>query len=324
MFPSRFTNGAYYVKASYNSRIKYPWKTLMNPRFAVIVLCFSSIGWGLTWLPIKGINQLGLSTPHLILIAFSAAALALLPWVVKQRQRWISELPLMLALAALGGFANVAFQTAIAEGHVIRVMILFYMLPIWSAIGGRIFLKEKIDYRRAIALCLCIGGAFFILEVWHFSFEQFTWVDLLALGSGMGLAASNILFRFTASIPIASKISFMSIGCIVLIGLSLPFLPVETYTDLQQLDVKAIPYAMAYGLVWLLLITFGSQWAVTQIEASRSAVILVLELVAAVISVVLLTSSELALNELFGSLMVLTAALLEGTRSNAEKERSST
>lgn len=291
----------------------------MNPRFAVIVLCFSSIGWGLTWLPIKGINQLGLSTPHLILIAFSASALALLPWVIKQRKRWISALPLMLSLAALGGFANAAFQTAIAEGHVIRVMILFYMLPIWSAIGGRIILKEKMDYRRALALCLCIGGAFFILEVWQFSFDQFTWIDLLALGSGMGLAASNILFRFTATIPIASKIGFMFMGCILLIGLSLPFLPAETHTNFQQLDAKAIPYAMAYGLIWLLLITFGSQWAVTQIEASRSAVIIVLELVAAVISVVLLTSSVLTLNELFGSIMVLTAALLEGTRSENPK-----
>jgi drug/metabolite transporter (DMT)-like permease len=294
----------------------------MNSRFAVVVLCFSSIAWGLTWLPIKAINALGLATPHLILIAFSTAAIALLPWIYKQRHAWLPALPFMLALAALGGFANVAFQTAIAEGDVIRVMILFYMLPVWSTLGGKIFLNEAIDSRRIIALLFCISGAFFILEIWHFSWTYFTWIDALALGSGMGLAASNILFRFTSHIPLASKIGFMFMGCIGLIGLSLFFfadlITHHTHwleTSLDTLDTKSIPFAMSYGLIWLMLITFGSQWAVTQIEAGRSAIILVLELVAAVTSVVIVTHSQLQVHELMGGLMVCIAAILEGYRT---------
>lgn len=300
----------------------------MNTRFAVVVLCFSSIGWGLTWLPIKAINALGLATPHLILIAFGTAAISLLPWMIKQRHTWLPILPLMLALAALGGFANVAFQTAIAEGDVIRVMILFYMLPIWSTLGGKVFLKESIDPRRIVALLFCVGGAFFILEAWHFSWGNFSWVDYLALGSGMGLAASNILFRFTAHIPLASKIGFMFIGCIVLIGLLLLgfseaiSLHTDWLTPPETLDNKAIPFAMSYGLIWLMLVTFGSQWAVTRIEAGRSAVILVLELVAAVVSVVVLTQSQLQTHELIGGIMVLVAAILEGARTEAKTQHS--
>lgn len=292
----------------------------MNPRFAIIILCLSSIGWGLTWIPIKGINQLGLHTPQLIMIAFSTAALALLPWMIRQRQQWLPIAPLMLALALLGGFANVAFQTAIAEGDVIRVMILFYMLPLWSALGGRIFLKEKIDSRRIAALLLCVGGAFFILQAWNFSLTHFSWVDMLALGSGMGLAASNILFRFTAHVPLASKIGFMFVGCIMLMALALLLFPAALATHTNWLDPSplptngAIPLAMGYGLVWLMLVTFGSQWAVTHIEAGRSAVILVLELVAAVSSVVLITHSGLATHEIIGGIMVVAAAILEGSR----------
>jgi drug/metabolite transporter (DMT)-like permease len=300
----------------------------MNARLAVAVLCFSSIGWGLTWLPIKAINTLGLATPHLIFIAFSSAAFALLPWIYKQRKTWLPALPLMLALAALGGFANVAFQTAIAEGDVIRVMILFYMLPIWSTVGGKIFLRESIDRRRVIALLFCLSGAFFILEIWHFSWAYFTWVDGLALASGMGLAASNILFRFTSHIPLASKIGFMFIGCITLISAALFFFtetiahhtnwldstPSLNLSTHHNVSTQAIPFAMSYGLIWLMLITFGSQWAVTQIEAGRSAVILVLELVAAVVSVVIITRSQLQLHELMGGLMVCIAAILEGSR----------
>jgi drug/metabolite transporter (DMT)-like permease len=295
----------------------------MNARLPIIILSLSSIGWGLTWLPIKGINSLGLQTPHLIMIAFSTASLALLPWVIKQRREWLPVMPLMLALAALGGFANIAFQTAIAEGDVIRVMILFYMLPIWSALGGKFFLKESIDPRRAGALLLCICGAFFILEAWNFSWVSFSWIDMLALGSGMGLAASNIIFRFTATVPLTSKISFMFMGCVGLIVLTLLLIPDTIASHTTWLDTSqaisgtAIFFAMAYGLIWLMLITFGSQWAVTRIEAGRSAVILVLELVAAVVSVVLITHSALAIHEIIGGIMVVIAAILEGSRTES-------
>ena len=67
---------------------------------------------------------------------------------------------MMLAIGLAGGVANASFQTALAHGEVARVMILFYMLPIWSVLGGCIFLKEKFDLTRALALGACvIGGA---------------------------------------------------------------------------------------------------------------------------------------------------------------------
>jgi drug/metabolite transporter (DMT)-like permease len=292
----------------------------MQTHLAVIILCFSSIGWGLTWLPIKALNQMGLHTSQIILIAFTSASLVLSPWIYTQRKSWLPALPLMIALCFFGGFANIAFQTALAEGEVIRVMILFYMLPIWSVLGGKIFLNESIDTRRVTALLLCVSGAFCLLEAWSASWNTFTFIDFLALGSGMGLAASNLLFRFTAHIPLSSKIGFMFIGCVILLTLARLILPMIGGSESPWVNSTplphngAVPLAIAYGLCWLMLITFGSQWAVTRIEAGRSAVILVLELVVAVISVVLITQNTLTVYEIIGGTMVLIAALLEGSR----------
>ena len=64
------------------------------------------------------------------------------------------------------------------------------------------------------------------------------------------------------------------------------------------------------------LITTGTQWGVTQLEAGRSAVIIVVELVVAVASSALILTGELTVFELCGGLMVLGAALLEGARDN--------
>ncbi|MDH5517418.1 MAG: DMT family transporter [Gammaproteobacteria bacterium] len=283
----------------------------MNTRLAVLVLLISSAGWGLTWLPLKTLSEMGLDGMHLILIAFTSAALFLAPWLIKDYARWKQSLRLMLMIALAGGFANVTFQTAIYHGDVIRVMILFYMLPVWSVIGGRIFLKEKIDGVRISAVLLCLSGAFVILDIWHTSWHGINWIDLLALAAGLGLAVTNILFRYSQHIPVRSKVASTFIGCsVMMVFVFMLSAPAATLPDNY-----AATLAAAYGVLWLTLITFGTQWAVTQMEAGKSSIIIVMELVAAVISVALITSAELKLHEMLGGLMVLSAAFLEGSRS---------
>ena len=181
---------------------------------------------------------------------------------------------------------------------------------------GRIFLKERVDLLRFIAVILCLSGAFIILDVWYTSWQGITWIDILAICSGMGLAATNILFRFTQDSPVMSKVGFMFIGCTSLIGVSLLAFPTEA--TLPTKDVIAL--SVAYGAIWLTVITFGTQWAVTQMEAGRSAVIIVVELVVAVVSSAIIIGSGLKLYEIIGGLMVLTAAVLEGYRTDEKSD----
>ena len=130
-------------------------------------------------------------------------------------------------------------------------------------------------------------------------------------GLGMGLAATNILFRLTPHIPVMSKVAGVFIGCTVLIGLSMMIFSVSAAIPGNW----ALPIAMAYGAFWLTIITIGTQWAVTRMEAGRSAIIIVMELVVAVVSAALLTAAELKAAEITGGLMVLVAAIIEGSRS---------
>jgi drug/metabolite transporter (DMT)-like permease len=83
-----------------------------------------------------------------------------------------------------------------------------------------------------------------------------------------------------------------------------------------KLSTAAIPWAMAYGALWLTMITIGTQWAVTRIEAGRSAVIIVTELVVAVVSVAMISGASLKSYEIIGGLLVMCAAVLEGARSD--------
>lgn len=301
-----------------NSAIRFPCTMNSNagrtPRLAVLVLFLSSAAWGLTWLPIKALGNMGLDGMHLVFIAFLSGALLLSPWLYRQRRYWRQKISLMVMIAFAGGFANASFQSAIYHGDVLRVMILFYLLPVWSVIGGRVFLGEKMDAVRLLAVALSLSGASIILDIADSAWAGVSWIDLLAIGSGIGLAATNILFRFTQDIPVMSKVSAMFIGCTVLIGLSL-----MVFTSAAGFpNPNAVLLAVAYGALWLTLITVGTQWGVTQMEAGRSAIIIVMELVVAVVSTALIMSGELQIFEVIGGLMVLGAALLEGSRNEVK------
>ncbi|MDQ1362691.1 MAG: EamA protein, partial [Pseudomonadota bacterium] len=56
----------------------------MNSRLPVIVLFLSSIGWGITWWPVKELNALGLDNLWLVFIAYAAGTIVLLPWFYLQ------------------------------------------------------------------------------------------------------------------------------------------------------------------------------------------------------------------------------------------------
>jgi len=282
----------------------------MKHRLAVTILFISSIGWGLTWLPIKSINQMGLDGMSLVLIAFASAGTLLAPFLWKQRRHWQGQFTNLMLIALFGGLANLLFQSALVHGNVVRVMILFYLLPVWSVLGGWYFLKEKPDWIRGMAVVISVTGAVLILNIESSTFSGLSWIDAMAIGSGMTFAMNNILFRKTAAQPLASKVSAMFLGCAVLIG---------AYMAMQSSNI-ALPdnlspiYAALYGILFLSLITFGTQWGVTQLEAGRAALIIVMELVVAVISVAILTDISLTLREIGGALLVMTAAIIESWR----------
>ncbi|MFO8025224.1 DMT family transporter [Thiohalophilus sp.] len=278
--------------------------------YPVSILFISSVGWGLTWIPIKLLNGMGISGPALVFIAFLAGALVMLPFALMQHRQWRKHLSLMLLITLFGGFANVAFQTALYYGDVIRVMILFYLLPVWSVIGGKVFFGEVIDTKRVVTVVFSLGGAFLILGAMAV-FEQLPhWTDLMAIGAGFAFAMNNLLFRASPGVPLTSKVTAMFVGCSLMIGgfLFVANLPGGDY----GLDVTL--YSALYGLVWLTLITFGTQWGVTQIEAGRAAIIIVMELVVAVLSAALYAADWLSLIEIVGGVLVVTAAIIEGGR----------
>lgn len=287
----------------------------------VIVLFFSSILWGLSWLPLKGINAMGIDGIGLIFFAYGILALFVSPLLFKQFSLWKEHKKMMLLIALFGGGANLAFTYALINGEVIRVMVLFYLLPVWGVAGGRLFLKEDIDRWRYLGVFLAISGAFFILG----GFEVFdappSWIDLIALVSGIFFSMNNLLFRAAQAIPVSSKIGSMFFGCSTLSGVFL-LAGVEQFPS--GVSDHAWLMLVLYAVFWLLAANIGSQWSVTHMEAGRSSIIMILELIAAVVSAALIADEIMSVIEYVGGALIMTAAFIEALRTKDDDKPTTT
>lgn len=288
----------------------------MKAHLPVFVLLGASVLWGLTWLPLKSINEMGIDGIGLIFLAYGMLALVFTPLLLKQFEVWREHKKVMFLIAFFGGGANLAFTYALINGEVIRVMVLFYLLPVWGVAGGRFLLKEEIDRWRYLGAFLAIGGAFLILGGFEVLNTPPSWIDLIALVSGLFFALNNIMFRAAQAVPVGSKIGSMFFGCVTLAGAFL-IAGIEQFPN--TINEEAWMMLGGYALVWLLLANIGSQWGVTHMEAGRSSIIIILELITAVISATLIAGERMSAVEWIGGALILMAALIEAFRTKDDE-----
>jgi drug/metabolite transporter (DMT)-like permease len=288
------------------------------PIYPVLALLGASTLWGLTWLPLKYFAEFGIEGTNVTLVAHGSVGVLALFWLAVQRRTFLHRALPLLFLAALGGLANLTFASAMVQGDVVRVMVLFYLLPAWGVAGGFFFLGERIDGQRWLSLACALAGAFLVLGGFHILNQAPSLTDLLAVLAGLALAANNILFRKLEDIPVPTKMASMFAGTL-LWTLPITLLGIEPLPSGVPASVWA--ELSAFGLVWLSVATIGTLWGVAHLEAGRSSVLIIMELLTAVVSAALLTERTLSRLEWLGGSLIVAAALLEAWRRSPEPLR---
>ena len=283
-------------------------------RLALVSLMLGGVVWGLAWWPLKYFGQQGLDGHAIALTAYGLVALVSLPLIWRERHLWRGEWRLLLLIGLLFGIANFLFTWALMVGSVVRGMLLFFLLPAWGVIGGKLFLHEQLGPRRLIAVALCLVGVFTIVGGVEVFDTPLSFADAAAFFAGMAYTGAGITNRFAVAIPMTSRTMMAFVGCtsIALLGLfvHVPAVPLMVASDWALL--------VLYAFIWLVGGTLLSTYGVTYVQASRAAVMQVLELIVAMFSAVLIGSELVSIGEIIGALMILGATMIEafGTRSS--------
>lgn len=278
-----------------------------EPRLALASLLTGSVVWGFTWLPLKYFAAAGLDGHAVSLTAYLLVALVSLPFIWRERPQWRSETHWLIVIGLCFGVANVGLTIALMSGSVVRVMLLFFLLPVWGAFGGAMFLGESLDRRRIAAVVLSLLGVFVIVGGLRALDEPPSVADLAALIAGICYTAAGITNRKARCIPMASRTLSSFAGCAVLAVAGL----LVSAPTIPQLPAMTWSLLAGFAFVWLLGAGLLTTYGVTHVQASRAAVFQIVELLVAVVSAVLIGGETLTLGDYVGGALILAATIIE-------------
>ena len=185
--------------------------------------------WGLLWYPYRLLEQADINGPASATITYLFALL--LGLVIFRKNLRISHLSdgnpyLLLWIGLLVGCACMAYILGVIHGEVMRVLLLFYLAPLWTIIFSRFLLKEKLSTYGYWVICISLSGAATMLWQPGNNFPlPSSYGDWMGLAGGFAFALSNVLIRKDQGHSVQLKSLAVWLG-VVVVGLSYSlFLP---------------------------------------------------------------------------------------------------
>jgi len=272
----------------------------------VVALLLAATLWGVFWYPLRWLQAAGLSGLGATLFIYVGANLHLL-YFMRGRGSEVKghALPLLL-LALSAGWCNIAFIFAMLDGNVVRVLLLFYLSPIWTSVLAVLFLKERLDRFSILILVIASVGA--VVMLWQPALGA-PWpqdaADWFALSSGLTFAIANIISRKFHAVSVQSKTAATWLGVLALAVIGL----LSGHTGVGSISPTAILVALLVGVIVMYIMTMSVQYGVSNMPAHRSAIILLFELVVGAVSALLLANESVRLLDWLGGGLVVLAAI---------------
>ena len=285
----------------------------MSPRRrdlgAVVALLSGALVWGLIWLPYRILERAGLdgvSASALTYLAALAITLLLLPRALTEIVR-APRVAAAIALAA--GWTNLTYVLAILDGHVARVVMLFYIAPLWTLGLAWLVLGER-PTRSGIAVMVCaLLGAVLTLSP-HAGGTPTPRADWLALSAGFGFALTNVLTRRATHLGMGAKIAAPALGVVLLSAAWLAFGGSAIGATTAALaSPHIVGLVCAIGLA-LAATAATVQYGVTHLAANRAILIMLSEIVIAAGSAAWFADEYPRALELAGAALIVSATIL--------------
>lgn len=281
-----------------------------------LALILNAFVWGVSWWPLRELQGEGLHPLWSSAATYLLGAVLMLCAMPKVLAEFIEHKALwLLALAA--GTTMVGFNWGVSIGEVIRVVLLFYLMPIWTVLLARVVLHERISPRALFRVALAFGGAVLVLSPngalgYPVPSNMAEWLGLMG---GAAFALNNIMLRHQAQRTSQARLFSMFVGGMVapaVVGTALAVLLGPGNSVVQWPSVPG-----AYGALVLLGFTasllvanYGLQYGASRLPANITSVVMLSEVVFATLSAIVLTDELLTLQVGIGGAMILVAAAL--------------
>jgi len=281
-----------------------------------LALTFNALVWGTAWWPLRHLQTHGLHPLWATTLVYGCAVVL----IVLARPRALGQLvraPSLWVLVLAAGTTNASFNWGVVVGDVVRVLLLFYLMPLWAVLLARLLLHEPITPHAGVRVALALAGA--VIVLWPADGSGLAALplprrlsDWLGLLGGLSFALNNVMLRREAARPAEGRALAMFGGGALVSG-ALAALLAAQGAGVPWPPPALPPAALVITVVMVLLFLTGNlalQYGASRLRASVTAVVMLTEIVFGAASSVALGAGVLTVPLLLGGALIFAAALL--------------
>lgn len=288
----------------------------------VTALLVGAIIWGLLWYPYRLLEQAWISGPIATAVTYFIAlllGLGIFRNHLRSLQACGLEWHLLFWIGLFAGWTNLAYVLGVIHGEIMRVLLLFYLAPLWTIVFARFLLNEVLSLHGYLVIALSLTGA--IIMLWQPEngvssgvSTHSSYADWMGLSAGVTFALSNVLSRKDQhhNIQLKSLAVWLGVALIALAySLFLPNPPV-----LSEISADMYLLLLGVGLI-VFALSLVMQYGLTHTPANQASVIMLAELVAASIGSYFLADEAMTQREWIGGAMIVSAGLFSARMNRA-------
>jgi drug/metabolite transporter (DMT)-like permease len=284
---------------------KTPDKTLS------IFLALSAGVWGLYWLPLRSIEELGVTASWSVVLFNACPLVVLVPLLLFNYQQLKGLVGPTILAGLMIGIAFNLYANGLLETTVARATLLYYLTPIWSTLLGVVWLSEPLTKARIIAIGVALIGLFLLLSNANSSNQALNIGDLYSFMSGIFWAIGVSVLNRWATIPILPLLAFTFLATTLFSALTAGLLPANLVPDLQAVKM-ALP-AAAFWAIFIFVPSFFIIFRISQLLfPGRVGILTMTEAIVAIVSAAILIPEEsMLLLQWLGAGAIIMAGLIE-------------
>jgi drug/metabolite transporter (DMT)-like permease len=289
--------------------LNLPLSTLARAKLASL---YAGMAYGLYWIPLRALEEAGL-TDVLPSLVFNVIPMIIILPLIIWRWPFIRKASLHFHLTGLiVGLSIIGYTNAFIYTEVVRVLILYYLTPVWGFLLARIFIGDLITPIRWISILVGISGMLTIFGIESGLSLPDNMGDWMALAAGVLWAVASLMMLTGKEHPIDYALWFFLWNGLAAIILTFVFYSSfdQSLPDLSSL-YSVVPWMIPLALVLVIPAGFAVIYGPTQLNPGVAGLFFMVEIGVGTLTASILTDEPLGWRELLGITMITTASLLE-------------
>lgn len=278
---------------------------------ASLACAYSGVAWGLFWIPLRGMDDAGITDAWATVVFYAVPLVLFSPWIFRNWRR-IARCGWSLHLIGISTGVSLAFYSnALLYTEVVRGLVLYYTTPVWSLLLARIVLGEGITTPRILAIGFGLAGMLVMFGGGSGMPLPQNIGDWMALIGAMGWAVAAVLLRKddgSRSMEICSVYFFYGVVAAIVLAIS----PMAGEIELPEWSavVDVLPWAIPIAII-VIPGAYAAFWGAPHLNPGLVGLLMMTEISVGGITAAIWANEPLGERELVGIALITLAGLSE-------------